>query len=66
MQVNFSGEGTSKDVKRTPAKFNKKGLKLKQLKRKGKSLFGNQSCILLMLSDLALCGHLLFSYFDVV
>ncbi|KAB5512320.1 hypothetical protein DKX38_029348 [Salix brachista] len=29
------GEGTSKDVKRTPAKF-KKGLKLKQLKRKGK------------------------------
>ncbi|PNS90540.1 hypothetical protein POPTR_019G049300v4 [Populus trichocarpa] len=31
------GEGTSKDVKRTPAKFNKKGLKLKQLKRKGKS-----------------------------
>ncbi|KAI5554940.1 hypothetical protein BDE02_19G047900 [Populus trichocarpa] len=31
------GEGTSKDVKRTPAKFNKKGLKLKQLKRKGKN-----------------------------
>ncbi|KAL3565217.1 hypothetical protein D5086_033263 [Populus alba] len=31
------GEGTSKDVKRTPAKFNK-GLKLKkQLKRKGKN-----------------------------
>ncbi|KAF9661311.1 hypothetical protein SADUNF_Sadunf19G0054900 [Salix dunnii] len=30
------GEGTSKDVKRTSAKF-KKGLKLKQLKRKGKN-----------------------------